>query len=90
MTKLELRKKFNTWLGNEFDKQNKNSPGETHRWLLCYDGLEGEQNYGFDCACCLTDEEYIDDKGVNKCGCHCHERISQIVDFFWEYMRDKE
>ncbi|OGM09233.1 hypothetical protein A2Z67_04820 [Candidatus Woesebacteria bacterium RBG_13_36_22] len=76
--KVELRKKFNEWLGDEFDKKNKSSPRSTHRWIFCYDGQMGEDSLSFDCACCLTADE------SEGCGCHCHSRIGEIVDFFWE------
>jgi hypothetical protein len=75
IAKKELRKKFNRWLGDYFDNRNKKSRGETHRWILCYDG-DRECDF-FDCACCLTTDE------IEKCGCHCHTRITEIVSFFW-------
>jgi len=78
ITKQEFRRKFNKWLGDEFDKKNKSSPGSTHRWILCYNGEYSESSLNFDCACCLTKGE------LEGCGCHCHSRIGEIVDFFWK------
>jgi hypothetical protein len=77
--KKKLREKFNIWLGYGFDKKNKRSQGETHRWLLCKD----KSNEFYDCGCCLTDKE---EKG---CKCVCHYRIGQIVDFFWNELKEK-
>ncbi len=82
MDKNQLRKKFNKWLGHEFDAGNKKSLGNTHRWLFCYDG-ELDHDSMFDCACCLDDEESYD------CGCHCHARIGEIVDFFWSELHSE-
>jgi hypothetical protein len=84
ITKQELRKKFNKWLGDEFDKKNKESPGCTHRWIFCYNGEMGEDSLNFDCACCLTGDE------LERCGCYCHYRIGQIIDFFWEEFLKKD
>jgi hypothetical protein len=75
--KKELRKKFNLWLGNDFDAQYKETPAMTRRWLFCWHGIESPTDC-FDCACCLSDVEHC------SCGCICHERITQIVDFFWK------
>lgn len=80
MTKKQLREKFNVWLGYQFDAQNKKSSSATHRWLFCWDGVEETQTC-FDCACCLNDKEHP------GCGCVCHVRIGQIVDFFWSKTR---
>lgn len=83
ITKQELRKRFNIWLGGAFDSQNKKySPDQTNRWVLCYNGevtgtLDGDC---FDCACCLCNEE------LDSCGCICHERVKQIVDFFYRQL----
>ena len=82
MKKSELRKQFNLWLGDGFDAQLKERPTMTRRWLLCWDGLERAENC-FDCACCLSDIEH------SGCGCLCHERITQIVDFFWKEMHKR-
>jgi len=84
ITKKQLRKKFNRWLGDEFDKKNKSSSGSTHRWILCYNGEYKESNLNFDCACCLTKDE------LDKCGCYCHSRIGEIVDFFWKELSKVE
>jgi hypothetical protein len=77
ITKKQLRKKFNKWLGDEFDNKNKKSEGETHRWILCYNGEYKESSLNFDYACCLSKDE------LDKCGCYCHSRIGEIVNFFW-------
>jgi hypothetical protein len=83
MNKKQLRERFNKWLGDGFDAQLKEKPTMTRRWLFCWDGVE-DQNSCFDCACCLSDIEHIDRKGHNGCGCVCHIRITQIIDFFWK------
>ena len=70
--KLILRRSFNKWLFTSFDKNNKTTKNETHRWLFCYNGEETD-----DCACCFLSEEQI------NCTCVCHQRIDEIVDFFW-------
>jgi len=80
--KVELRKKFNKWLGDEFDNRNKPSPGCTHRWIFCYNG-ETDNSLSFDCACCLVTDE------LEECGCPCHSRIGEIVDFFLEEFEGK-
>lgn len=86
--KDELRKKFNIWLGDKFDIQHKRTFGETRRWLFCWNQEPAGTFAGdcFDCACCLSD---VEEKG---CKCICHERITQIVDFFWKEInkRDKK
>lgn len=80
MNKKALRKKFNTWLGDDFDIQHKKSLGQTRRWLLCWNEEPPGTFAGdcFDCACCLSDVEHP------RCGCVCHDRITQIVEFFWK------
>jgi hypothetical protein len=82
-SKAELRKKFNLWLGYEFDNKNKRSKGETHRWLFCEDEIYEKDKISSDCACCMDDVERKD------CGCHCHDRIGEIVDFFWKELGGK-
>jgi len=86
MTKQQLRKRFNKWLGYGFDARFKEKPTMTRRWLFCWDGTE-DPTACFDCACCLSDEEHINRKDHRDCGCICHERITQIVDFFWKRLK---
>lgn len=83
ISKEQIIKDFDKWLGDEFDKNNKDSPGETHRWLFCWNGEEPHEP-GFDCACCITDE-----KGEG-CGCICHERVESIVDYFIKYFNENK
>lgn len=80
ISKQELRKRFNIWLGGAFDCQNKQGQlDRTNRWLLCWQGTEPIEEC-FDCACCLSD---VEERG---CGCICHERITQLVDFFYRQL----
>lgn len=78
LTKKQLREKFNVWLGHKFDKKHKESKNVTHRWLFCW---EGQDTDDFDCGCCCVNKE------IKKCDCICHERIGQIVDFFWNNLK---
>ncbi|MGH7974858.1 MAG: hypothetical protein ACREBR_04985 [bacterium] len=82
LSKKQLRKEFNIWLGYGFDRNNKATMNQTNRWVLCYNGEKPGTFAGdcFDCACCLSNNE---EKG---CGCICHERIRQIVDFFYKVL----
>jgi len=80
MKKEELRAEFNKWLGDEFDAQNKVSDGQSNRYIFCNDGMDGID----DCACNMIGDE------LEKCECICHERISQIVDFFWKRLRRRK
>lgn len=82
MNKEKLIEDFYKWLGDEFDKDNKETPEETHRWLFCWNG--DEKAMFFDCACC------IEDKHIDGCNCICHKRVEQIVDFFINYFEVKK
>jgi hypothetical protein len=70
--KAELRKQFNDFLLDKFVAEGDKVGGQTHRWAFCFDFGNTAVN---DCACCLNSEE------IEGCGCICHNRISQIVDF---------
>jgi hypothetical protein len=52
----------------KFLNDNKN------RWLLCWNGEDGDSAY--DCACCMT---WIDEAMLNICGCVCHKRIEDMA-----------
>lgn len=74
--KEEWRERFEIFLIDDFDKENKKD-NETHRWLFCWNG-EDPHGYPFDCACCLTKSGSSLTKG---CGCICHNRINQFEQF---------
>lgn len=77
--KILLRDRFNTWVTKDFDMARKGSD-ETHRWLFCFDG---ENTETFDCGCCFTGKEDI------TCDCICHQRLDEIVEFFWKELKQR-
>ena len=78
--KAQLRHEFNKFLGDKFDAQNKLSDGQSNRYIFCNDGMETYE----ECACNICDSE------IKDCNCVCHERIEQIVNFFWNKLRRKK
>jgi hypothetical protein len=83
LERVKLRARFNKWLGDGFDAQRKERPTMTRRWVFCWDGEPVGIGDCFDCACCLSDEEHP------TCACICHERITQIINFFWKEFNKK-
>jgi len=86
--KSEAVLEFDKFLDNEFDKENKVTKGETHRWIFCEDKNRYKlwpKGIPDDCGCCLDDGDHgsIDGKRTDdlECGCHCHYRIGQIKQF---------
>ena len=84
MTKKELLIKFEKFLSNDFVSNRKGKgKTETNRWVFCWDN--DKLNSCFDCACCLDGN--ID---TYPCGCPCHFRIQQIINFFWKLSLNKD
>lgn len=81
----EIRHRFHKFLGNQFDKKNKKHKNATHRWLFCWNNEPSDKI--FDCGCCLSNEEEPFDM---KCGCICHDRITDIMNFIYKEIKRYE